>query len=164
MAKPLSIQPLVPSLLDRLIDDDPTVKREPPKSQTQVLSELRASVRRDVENLLNSRCRFETWPPEHSELERSIVAYGLPDLTAANLNASDPRSAFLKLVETVVRHFEPRFQKVKVEAVTGGSSIDRVLRFRIDAVLRAYPAPEPIVFDSAVEPSTGRFELRRGRE
>lgn len=163
MAKPTKTQPLVPSLLDRLIDDDPATTREPPKSQTQVLAELRSSVRRDVENLLNSRCRFEAWPPDYTELDRSLVAYGLPDLTAANLNATDQRTAFLKLVEKVLRTFEPRFTRVHVEAVRGGSTTDRILRFRIDAMLRAYPAPEPIVFDSAVEPDTGRFEVTRER-
>lgn len=161
MAKPKTTQPLVPSLLDRLIDDDPSTTREPPKSQTQVLSELRTSVQRDVEHLLNTRCRFSTWPPEFEELERSILAYGLPDLTAANLAAAEPRAAFLRLVESLLRRFEPRFERVRVEPGRGGSGIDRILRFRIDGMLRAYPAPEPIVFDSAIEPTTGRFEVRR---
>jgi type VI secretion system protein ImpF len=34
------------------------------------------------------------------------------------------------------------------------------LRFRIDALLQAEPAPEPIVFDSALQPVTGNVEVK----
>ena len=33
------------------------------------------------------------------------------------------------------------------------------LRFRIDATIRAEPAPEPVVFDSSLEPLTGGFAV-----
>ena len=48
-------QPLVPSVLDRLLDDNPGAKSEPPQSRHQVLRDLKQSVRRDLENLLNTR-------------------------------------------------------------------------------------------------------------
>jgi type VI secretion system protein ImpF len=38
--------------------------------------------------------------------------------------------------------------------------LDRTLRFRIDALLYAEPAPEPVVFDSAMEPATGNVEIK----
>jgi len=41
-------QPLLPSVLDRLLDDDPGVSRDPPRSRHQVLRELKQSVRRDL--------------------------------------------------------------------------------------------------------------------
>jgi len=56
MPSPLTQESLIPSVLDRLLDDDPASAREAPKARTQVLRELKQSVRRDLEWLLNSRC------------------------------------------------------------------------------------------------------------
>ena len=47
-------QPLVPSVLDRLMDDDPGVTSEPPRNRSLMLREMKLAVRRDIENLLNS--------------------------------------------------------------------------------------------------------------
>jgi len=38
-------QPLIPSVLDRLLDDDPTAKREVEKPRSQVVRELKQTVR-----------------------------------------------------------------------------------------------------------------------
>ena len=160
MAKPRPDQPLLPSVLDRLLDDDPTVRTEPPKSRSQVLRELKLSVRRDLENLLNTRRSVKSWPEHLTELERSLVNYGLPDSTGLDL--ADPRSRvdFQRLLESVIRRCEPRFKSVTVELLENASVLDRTLRFRIDALLYAEPAPEPVVFDTALEPATGAVEIK----
>ncbi len=41
---------------------------------------------------------------------------------------------------------------------------DRSLRFRIDALLQAEPAPEPIAFDSVLEPVSRSVEIRSKRD
>jgi len=160
MAKVQADQPLVPSVLDRLLDDDPTVTRERAKTRSQVLRELKQSVRRDLENLLNTRWRLTRWPENLDELELSLVNYGIPDITGADLGSARRREQFRRIVERVLRHFEPRFKSVKVEMLENAESLDRTLRFRIDALLHAEPAPEPVVFDSALEPATGNVEVR----
>jgi len=153
-------QPLVPSLLDRLLDDEPENKREAPKSRNQVIRELKLSVRRDLENLLNTRYRCEVWPPELDELELSLINYGIPDFTGANLGLTKTREEFRRVIETIVKKFEPRFKTVKVIGLDNTEPLDRTMRFRIDAMLHADPAPEPVVFDSALEPATGMFEVK----
>ena len=72
-------------MLDRLLDHEPDVRREAPRSRNQVLRELKQSVRRDLENLLNTRVRCIPLPPELKELKQSLVNYGIPDLTGASL-------------------------------------------------------------------------------
>jgi type VI secretion system protein ImpF len=62
-------------------------------------------------------------------------------------------------VEWVIRKFEPRFKSVKVDFRDEGDTGARSLALRIDAVLYAEPAPEPVVFDSQLEPTTGSFEI-----
>jgi type VI secretion system protein ImpF len=152
-------QPLLPSILDRLIDDDPDADSELPLSQAQVLSQLRESVRRDLENLLNTPWRWQSWSPELRELTRSLVAYGIPDVAAENLGSTTARQDFFRVVERVVRTFETRFSNVRIEPVDNVNRLDRTLRFRIHAMLHAFPAPEPVVFDSALDASTGTFEV-----
>jgi type VI secretion system protein ImpF len=155
---PNNSQPLVASILDRLLDDEPEVRQEPQQNRTQVLRELRHAVRRDLEHLLNTHRRFPAPPPELRELERSLATYGLPDFTASAVRAGEARDEFRRVIEDTIRRFEPRFKKVEVQ-LGPVSETDRTLRFRIDALLYADPAPEPIVFDSTLDESTGDFHV-----
>jgi type VI secretion system protein ImpF len=153
-------QPLVPSVLDRLLDDDPTVTRETVKSRTQVLRELRQSLRRDLENLLNTRWRCASCPEDLEELEHSLVNYGIPDITGADLGSAQSREEFTQIVERVLESYEPRFKSVRVTMLPNSGLLDRTLRFRIEALLYAEPAPEPVSFDSTMEPLTGNVEVK----
>ena len=160
MAKIQADQPLVPSVLDRLLDDEPEVKREAARTRNQLLRELKLSVRRDLENLLNTRRRCLGWPADLTELERSLLNYGIPDFMGANLAAVEGREQFCQALQGVIRTYESRFKAVKVRLLDNGDPLDRTLRFHIDALLRADPAPEPVVFDSAVEPGTGTIQVK----
>jgi type VI secretion system protein ImpF len=160
MAKIKADQPLLPSVLDRLIDEEPGVRRDPPQSRTQVLRELKQSVRRDLENLLNTRQRCLPYPENLAELESSLVSYGMPDIIGTTLVGTEGRERLRKLLEEIIRRFEPRFKSVKVELLDSTESLDRTLRFRIDALLYATPAPEPVSFDSALEPVSGSIDIR----
>jgi type VI secretion system protein ImpF len=160
MARVRPNQPLVQSVLDRLLDNNPEVTREPPAGRHQVLRELKVAVRRDLENLLNTRSRCLPFPDHSVELKRSLVNYGIPDVTGASLSSAQDRENFVPLLEDVIRRHEPRFRKVKVVLLPGNDPQDRILRFRIDALLIAEPAPEPIVFDSELHPRTGDFEVK----
>jgi predicted component of type VI protein secretion system len=54
MAKPLPTEAqLLPSLLDRLLDDHPEESREPAWRDVQVVRVLKTSLCRDLQNLLN---------------------------------------------------------------------------------------------------------------
>jgi type VI secretion system protein ImpF len=161
MAKIQPDQPLLPSVLDRLLDDDPTVSRDPPRNRHQVLRELKQSVRRDLEHLLNTRRQPRPLPAGLDELERSLVAYGVPDVTGPTYGSAEGAEHFRGLLEEVIAHWEPRFTRVRVSMVEGeGERIDRTLHFRIDALLKVDPAPEPVIFDSTFEPATGNVQVR----
>ncbi len=153
-------QLLVPSVLDRLLDDEPENSHETPKSRVQILRELKSSVRRDLENLLNTRWRCSSWPPNQDELDLSLVNYGIPDFTGSNMATKENRVELRRLVEQVVRTFEPRFKTVKVQLLDNVDDTDRGLRLRIDALLFAEPAPEPVVFDSQLEPISNNFAVK----
>ena len=143
---------LRPSILDRLIDNEPHVQVEADKSRHQHIRDLRMSVRRDLENLLNTRYRVVEPPEELTQLELSILNYGLPDLATVNVADMDKRKEFTRRLEKTLRDFEPRFKTVKVNHQENKENGDRTLRFRIDATLYADPAPEIVVFDSVLDP------------
>ncbi len=159
MAKIKAEQPLVPSVLDRLLDYEPEVSREPVPGRHQVLRDLKQAVRRDLENLLNTRLRWQTWPSALTELERSLVNYGIPDFAGVNLGTAKDREEVCRFLQTVIRQYEPRFKTVTVHLLSNTEPLDRTLRFRIEALLQADPAPEPVVFDSTLKPATGSFHV-----
>ncbi len=145
---------LRPSILDRLFDNEPDNQVEIDLDQHQKLKELRNSVRRDLENLLNTRFRMMEPDDDYIQLKSSLMNYGLPDLATVNISDKVKRKEFIDHLESILIEFEPRFKSVKVNYMENADSLDRTLRFRIDATLYADPAPEVVVFDSILEPVT----------
>lgn len=144
-------------LLDRLMDDAPDQERDRILSNAEVLEALRASVRRDLQSLLNARRRWRSWPPAMRELATSPVAYGLPDFAAGAFGDPARRETLRREVEETIRRFEPRFVSLKVHLVDGQDGLTGTLRLRIEALLDADPAPEPIGFDTLLD--TARDEV-----
>ena len=151
---------LLPSVLDRLIDNDPQVHLEASASRNQLLRDLKQAVRRDLENLLNTRIRYISWPAELPELKQSVVNYGIPDLTGTPLASSREREEFRRTIQSVILLYEPRLKKLKVTLGDQADAIDRTIRFRLEAILQAEPAPEPVAFDSTLRLTTGSFEVK----
>lgn len=145
---------LRPSVLDRLLDDEPQNQVESSEKRHQLLKDMRSSVRRDLENLFNTRYRVKEAPEEFEELEDSLLNYGLPDLATVNLIDLDSKNRFVRFLENTIRHFEPRFKDVQVNVLDNADITDRTLRFRIEATMYADPMPEVITFDSVMEPVT----------
>lgn len=155
-------QPLVPSILDRLLDDEPESSAEAARNRAHLLREMKLALRRDLENLLNTRRRNQKVPDALAEVAKSLVTYGIPDFSGTGPATDDLRAEFAKQVENIIRENEPRLVRVSVELAAVPEDGDRTLRFRIDALMRADPAPEPVSFDSMVEAATTQFSLRGG--
>ena len=155
-------QPLLPSILDRLLDSDPGARRDAPKSRGQHLAEMRRAVRRDLEALLNTRQRCISSPSDLKELDSSLVSYGITDFASLGLATDGERVAFCRDLEDVIRRSEPRFVSVSVTLLRNQDEVDRTMRFRIEALMYADPAPEAIVFDSFVDPAAREIKLADG--
>ena len=100
-----SLKGFQPSILDRLIDPDSggTAAR-----RGYSLEQVRDAIQRDLEELLNTRQSNLGLPEAFSETHRSIVAYGLPDLTSMSALTSQQREEIGRLIEGVLIRFEPR--------------------------------------------------------
>jgi len=149
-------RPLLGSVLDRLLDPGP--ERE--ASRRESLAALRASVRRDLEALLNTRRRCLDWPADAAELNTSLLAFGVPDFTGTDLATVAAQDAYCRMIERTIRRFEPRLLSVEVARVANADPLDPTLRFRISALMHAEPAPEPLVLDSSLDPATRSLFVR----
>lgn len=141
-------------LLDRLIDEAPEQALDAPISPGEALSILRRSVRRDIEMLLNSRRRWRSWQAAFREIPVSPLNYGIPDCTGGRFHGASEREVLRREIEDTIRRFEPRFRSVRVGLTSQDDRKEVTLRLRIEALLHAEPAPEPISFDTTVDPAT----------
>jgi type VI secretion system protein ImpF len=148
---------LAASVLDRLLDDDPRTSREPVAARAYGLRQVKQAVKRDLEWLLNTRRSFDD-APGLDEARTSVLAYGLPDFTAANVKSPADQTRMRREIEATVAAFEPRLQDVSVTLEMATTS-ERVIRFRIDARLRVEPAPEPVSFDMVLQLDRREFRV-----
>src|SRR5262245_22980862 len=126
------------SVLDRLIDYEPRQSQEAPKSQITSLAELKQSVRRDLEWLVNTRCLAENVDDGLEEALKSVAFYGLPDFTAVSAKNQEEQARMSKAIENAIKIFEPRFTDLRV-SLEPLSEVDRSLKFRIEATLEIEP-------------------------
>jgi type VI secretion system protein ImpF len=155
VAKPIEKSRVVPSLFDRLTDYEPRNFREILPPERDQLEAHKASVARDLTNLLNSR-RSEADIPEEFEYAReSLAAYGVQDFTTAPMD----RDAIRRAVERSVRRFEPRLSRVQVTDLGG----DLTFSFRISGMLRVDLGVEPVVYDAELPTESRRFRVTPGR-
>ncbi|MGH8431367.1 MAG: type VI secretion system baseplate subunit TssE [Solimonas sp.] len=101
-------------LFDRLVDAEPDEQSDRPITVAAAMDALRASICRDLEELLNTRRRWRSWDPHLTELDRSLVGYGLPDFASGAFNDPRRREELRLLVEASIRRFEPRIVTLKV--------------------------------------------------
>ncbi|HEY5313176.1 MAG TPA: type VI secretion system baseplate subunit TssE [Pirellulales bacterium] len=160
MSRVSSQQPLLPSVLDRLIDTEPDVSSEPAWRQTQSLREFEASVLRDLEVLLNTRQARPELARERGELSQSLLTFGLPDFSSIGIGHQTEREQLRQVIDETIRRFEPRLKQVSITLREPENALDSTLRLSIDALLWIDPQPEPISFDTIVRPSSGQCTVK----
>jgi type VI secretion system protein ImpF len=149
------------SILERLIDDRPREATEPRAGRDLVLARLKDALRHHLESLLNCK-QVPGRTLGHPRLEESLLGFGLPDFHAANLTSLQDQERLRRAIELAVRRFEPRLRAVSV-TLSENRKLDQTIRFRIDAMLRVEPDPEPITYDSILEVGINSFVVEGGR-
>ena len=152
------------SVLERLIDREPDAKQEAALTRSQSVRLLKASVRRDLEWLLNTRQSPDATGDEYPELTKSMFNYGLPDFSSMSFDNPKDRVRLLRHLETTIRIFEPRLESPRVVPVQGdGTLSNRTIRFQIEGLLKMDPAPEQVTFDTVLQLSSGEYQIRGDR-
>ena len=153
-------QTVTQSVLERLIDRDPQGLSEPPPTRAHSVRMLRASVRRDLEWLLNTRRTPEPAGAEFPELARSLHNFGLPDLNALNWESSRDRNRLARIVQEALTIFEPRLRGAQVIPLEPVAGSPHVMRFQIEGLLEMDPSPEHISFDTTLQLSSGEYQVK----
>lgn len=145
----------LPSLIDRLIDPDSagTLART-----GYGLEEMIDAVRRDLEELLNTRRGQQVPAERYAELSRSVFNYGLPDLVTTPAATLQQREALARLLEQIVTLYEPRIRDVRATVRGNVDGKDRAIKFRIEGKMRVEPAPD-VEFETVLELSTGHSKV-----
>lgn len=146
-------------LLDEVFAEELHKMRKPMPSSADI-RELKKSVSRDIEALLNTRRELlDGALPEHKEVNNSLLMFGLPDFTSYSLLNPEHRKLIRRSVEEALTKFEPRLKSVRV-TLEPPRKFEAALHFRIDALLRLDPAPEPVTFDAALQLGTSSYTVR----
>jgi len=154
-------RPVRPSVLDRLIDDDPKSNVEPAMTRSQSVRAFKASLRRDLEWLLNARRVITELPDECVELARSVYTFGLPDITSMSKDSRESFERLARLIQAAIDVFEPRLGDVAVELREGDSKVLRDVHFVIDGILKLDPMPERVMFDTRQD-ERGAMKVQEG--
>lgn len=102
---------VLPTVLDRLIDPASVGAEGTPG---YALDRMTAAVRRDLEDLLNTRQTADVIDDGFREVKASIINYGFPDLSAMSASAPAERQEMCRLIRQAVIDFEPRLHDVQV--------------------------------------------------
>ena len=149
----------LPSVLDRLIDDDPDSEREAPLSPGAAFRILRDGVTRDLEGLLNTRLRPTSWPRELGEMRQSVIGYGLPDISTVGFGTDHAKDEICTLIEQQLRSYEPRFTSISVAVLPNADELDRTLRIRIRAEFKVDTATDTIELQSVIDPVSRQLSV-----
>lgn len=150
-----------PSLFDKLFADAPLS----PARRRMSLDELKDSVARDLEALLNARTTLEPMlEGRFPQSLASVLSFGLDDFAGLSLASVHDRTRICRSIAAAIARHEPRLREVQVTLELDRRSIN-ALHFSIRAMLVVKPAQEPVSFDALLQPTTLQYSVaRRGRE
>jgi type VI secretion system protein ImpF len=151
----------VPGLLERLMGERGAGGGASGNGAARAsIEQLKDSVARDLEALLNTRLGF---PPDRfdacPEARASILTYGLADFAAYCLSSSEDRAAICASLKDAIERHEPRLRNVSATLERGTGGVNR-LSFVINATLQAADG-EPVNFSAVLQPSSLHYAVAR---
>jgi len=159
----LSVQErLLPSLLDRLEDNEREKTAESRDRRTLTSQQIQDRVKRDLEWLMNAanlgaQLDADAFP----HVARSVLNYGLPPLSGLSLNASDVAELERRLYDAI-RNFEPRILPGTLQvglALKSAQHDHRALTFDIAGEMWAQPIPIRLFLRTEVDLDVGAVKV-----
>lgn len=144
------------SLMDRLVDAP-----LPEDGGRRVsLQDMRTSVSRDLEHLLNTRSEGARLIPDaFKECRASSLTYGILDFSSYSLLSPHDRDRIRRSLEHAIGLHESRLTRVRV-TLEPQRELDRALRFRVDALLELGEDGEKVQFDAVLQLNTQTYMVR----
>lgn len=151
-----------PTLFERLFDQNPRISQDAVALRQWSVDELKDSVAKDVESLLNSRAGLRASEyVDFAEIGRSVLSFGMSDFVGLSLASPADRNLICATLERTIQMHEPRLRSIQVELDVDATSVN-ALRFSISAQLHVHPTSEPVNFDAVLRPSSLQYSVARG--
>jgi type VI secretion system protein ImpF len=151
----------LPSLLDRLSDEQPELQQESIDARAMTRNAYRQSVLRDLEHLLNATSPLRV--ADSHPVSQSVLAYGMPPIAGQLASHLDIRK-FEDIVARLIQRFENRIDpasvRVHAESDSGLLNNHNVVGLRISGKLWAQPYPVELMLRSEVDLESGRVSLQ----
>ena len=149
---------LQPSLLDRLTDDEPQRQVESRVDRAISVRQLRECVLRDLGWLMNtSRLDCTQDLSDYPEVARSVLNYGIRDLTGFTLSSVNSVDVE-RLIRQAILQFEPRLlpHTVRVRVTKNEETMSQnSLTFFIEGQLWAQPLPLQLFLKTEIDLEVG---------
>ena len=143
-------------LMDRLVDV-PLPEDGGRRVSTQ---DMRTSVSRDLENLLNTRSEGARLIPDtFKECRASSLTFGILDFSSYSLLSPQDRDRIRRSLEQAISLHEARLTRIRV-TLEPQRELDRALRFRVDALMELGPDNEKVQFDAVLQLNTQTYMVR----
>lgn len=150
---------VAPSVWDRLLDDNPRESVESDAAMHFDLRRFKQAVARDLDALLNSRCVDLNEDIERYPYARgSMINFGIIDLSSLSLLDPDDRALLRDKIRITIERHEPRLTRIRV-TLDAPKDMERMLRFRVDAVLKVHPNKPPVTFDATLQLSSNAYQI-----
>jgi len=148
---------LQPSLLDRLTDNAPELRRESPDQQSLSMHQLRQAVLRDLAWLLNTTNLAATDDLAATpRVAASTLNYGVPGF-AGLVSAAHKIATLEQAIASAIRAYEPRIRPDTLRVRAREAREDAVvptLVFEIQGELWAQPVPVPLFLETSIDIET----------
>ena len=143
-------------LMDRLVDS-----ALPEDGGRRVsVQDMRTSVSRDLENLLNTRSEgARVISDSFKECRASSLTYGILDFSSYSLLSPHDRDRIRRSLEQAISLHEGRLTRIRV-TLEPQRELDRALRFRVDALMELGPDNEKVQFDAVLQLNTQTYLVR----
>jgi type VI secretion system protein ImpF len=153
---------LQPSLLDRLTDNSPQAATESREDRVLSFRQLRKSVIRDLEWLLNTG-RLETTEDlsAYPEVRRSVLNYGIPDIAGTTASSMDAYQLELALRQAIL-DFEPRIlpHNLRIQIIRDDKEMSiHSIVLEIEGEIWGQPVPEHLYLKTVLDLELGQFQF-----
>lgn len=127
------------------------------------ISDVKASIARDIEELLNTRTMHSKHGLEEYPLvKKSVLNFGILDFVG--LSTANPlhRDHICRAIQQTICDQESRLSFVQVSMHIDSDQVGSLF-LTIKAVLNLKPLQEPVVFDAVLNPSTQQYAINPSR-
>lgn len=144
-----------PTLFERLLAE-PTDSRNISHWNIQ---ELKDSVARDLEELLNTRSIHFDSLDDFPCAKKAVINFGILDFVGLSTANPMHRDQICQAIQETIGNQETRLTHIQVFMHIDSDHVGSLL-LTIRGVLNLKPMQEPVIFDAVLNPSTQQYSIR----